>query len=160
MANKPPNRRTRKTRSDREPPKSLGQLVESELATGPSDPGARAQQHADSLEQFRGLLKVLFEFLEGQDRAETERLKIALDPLNSEKGNKKNEKPSYSLPPLALWVIIVVFAATSVLGIVATINPYSVFPSEIQITAGKTIASIPGAIIGFLVGMSTQGKRD
>jgi hypothetical protein len=160
MANKPPNRRTRKNRSDREPPKSLGELVGSELATGPSDPGARAQQHESLLEQFNQALKEFKEFSVEQSRAETERLKIVVDGFNSEKGNKKNEKPSHSLPPPALWVIILVFAATSVLGIVATINPNSVFPSEIQVIAGKGIASIPGAIVGFFVGMSTQGKRD
>jgi hypothetical protein len=157
MANKPPNRRTRKNRSDREPPKSLGELVGSELTTGPSDLGARAQERESLLEQLNQALKEIYV---EQNKAETARLKIVVDGFNSEKGNKKNEKPSYSLPPLALWVIILVFAATSVLGIVATINPNSVFPSEIQVIAGKGIASIPGAIIGFFVGMSTQSKRD
>ena len=157
MANKPPNRRTRKNKSDREPPKSLGELVGSELTTGPSDPGARAQELESLLEQLKQALKEIYV---EQNKAETERLKIVVDGFNSEKGNKKNEKPSHSLPPLALWVIILVFAATSVLGIVATINPNSVFPSEIQVIAGNGIASIPGAIVGFFVGMSTQSKRD
>lgn len=153
MTSKSPNRQTRKRKSNRVQPKSLEELAQSELDPVPSDPNARDEQLASLRKQLFAEVK---EVLTIQNEAENERLQIVARAL----GNAPEEKPDKPLPLPVLWTIIIALLVAFAFCIIATINPYSFFPSEVQIMASKGISNTPGAIIGFLIGKYATGKRD